>query len=111
MTSAPIAAHYYYDDGDDDDVDDVDWEAEARDIQNRMSPVVGTTNRVAQHFREFFGTRVKAVKIIWDLLLRDSLRPENGRPKHLLWALHFMKAYPKQGPTCATVAHPPERLT
>ena len=54
-------------------------------------------------FREFFGTPVEAVEIVWDLLLRDSLLPDKGRLKHLLWALHFMKAYPKQGPACATV--------
>ena len=105
MTSAPITA--YFDDDDDDDydvdIDVIDWEAEARDIQNRMSRVVGTIDREARHFREFFGTPVEAVEIVWDLLLRDSLLPEKGRPKHLLWALHFMKAYPKQGPACATV--------
>jgi hypothetical protein len=39
----------------------------------------------------------------WDLLERDSLLPEGGRPKHLLWALHFMKVYPKQSPGCSAV--------
>ena len=106
MTSAPTTA-YLVDNNDDDDdyddVDDVDWEAEARDIQNRMSRAVGTTDREARHFREFFGTPVDAVEIVWDLLVRESLLPEKGCPKHLLWALHFMKAYPKQGPACATV--------
>ena len=105
MTSAPITA--YFDDDDDDDydvdIDVIDWEAEARDIQNRMSRVVGTIDREARHFREFFRTPVEAVEIVWDLLLRDTLLPDKGRPKHLLWALHFMKAYPKQGPACATV--------
>ena len=108
MTSAfrPIARPPDNDDVDDDDdydVDDVDWDSAARDIQNRVSRVVGTAGREARHFREFFGTPVEAVEIVWDLLLRDSLLPEKGRPKHLLWALHFMKAYPKQGPACATV--------
>ena len=39
------------------------------------------------------------------LLDRDSLLPEVGRPKHLLWALHFMKVYPKpkQSPGCSAV--------
>jgi len=92
------------DDYDDYDVDNVDWEAEARDIQNRISRAIGTTDREVWHFREFFGTPVDAVEIVWDLLVRESLLPEKGRPKHLLWALHFMKAYPKQGPACATVS-------
>jgi hypothetical protein len=68
-----------------------------------MSRAIGTTDREARHFREFFGTPVNAVEIVWDLLVRESLLPEKGRPKHLLWALHFMKAYPKQGLACATV--------
>ncbi len=37
------------------------------------------------------------------MLERDSLLPEGGRPKHLLWALHFMKVYPKQSPGCLAV--------
>ena len=58
MTSAPTTAYFVDnddddddndDDDDDDDVDDVDWEAEARDIQNRMSRAVGTTDREARH--------------------------------------------------------------
>ena len=39
----------------------------------------------------------------WALLERDSLFPEGGRPKHLLWAFHFMKVYPKQSPGCSAV--------
>ena len=103
MTTVTIAAHYYDDYDDDYNVDDVDWEAEARVIQNRVSRVVGTTDMEARLFREFFGTSVDAVEIVWDLLIRDDLLPEKGRPKHLLWALHFMKAYPKQGPGCSVV--------
>ena len=48
-----------------------------------------------------FGTSVLVVKKVWELLERDSLLPEDGRPKHLLWALHFMKEYPKQSPGCS----------
>ena len=39
----------------------------------------------------------------WELLNRDSLLPDSGCPKHLLWALHFMKVYPKQSPGCLAV--------
>jgi hypothetical protein len=35
------------------------------------------------------------VKKIWELLERDSLLPEGGQPKHLIWALHFLKVHPK----------------
>ena len=46
MTSAPTTA-YFVDDDDDNDynVDDVDWEAEARDIQNRMLDIPQTQRR------------------------------------------------------------------
>jgi len=56
-----------------------------------------------RHFREFFGTSVLIVEKTWELLKRDSLLTEGGRPKHLLWALHFMKVYPKQSPGCSAV--------
>ncbi len=38
-----------------------------------------------------------------ELLKRDSLLPEGGHPKHLLWALHFMKVYPKQSSGCLAI--------
>ncbi len=43
------------------------------------------------------------VKKTWELLERVSLLPEGGRPKHLLWTLHFMKGYPKQSTGCLAV--------
>ena len=57
------------------------------------------------HFQEFFGPSVLIVKKVWELLDRESLfpEPEGGCPKHLLWALHFMKVYPKQSPGCLAV--------
>jgi len=39
----------------------------------------------------------------WELVVRDQLRSKGGRPEHLLWTLHFLKVYPKQGPGCSTV--------
>ena len=46
------------------------------------------------------------VEKVWELLERDSLLPEGGRPKHLLWALHYMKVYPKQSPVCSAAVDP-----
>ncbi len=88
--------NYYY-------VDDAVFESAARDIQNRMSRAVGTPEVEARHFRQFFGTSVSVVLTLWELLERDSLLPAKSRPKHLLWALHFLKVYPKQSPGCSTV--------
>ncbi len=80
-----------------------DFEALAQDIQNRASRRVGVATTETRHFREFFGTSMLVVEKTWELLERDSLLPEGGRPKHLLWALHFMKVYPKQSPGCLAV--------
>jgi len=80
-----------------------DFEALARDIQNWASHLVGTTTTEKRHFREFFETSVLVVEKTWELLERDSLLPEGCRPKHLLWALHFMMVYPKQSPGCSAV--------
>ncbi len=47
--------------------------------------------------------RVLIDKKVWELLDRDSLLPEGGFPKHLFWALHFMKVYPKQSLGCSAI--------
>ena len=80
-----------------------DFEALARDIQNRASHRVGAATTETRHFREFFGSSVLVVEKIWELLETDSLLPEGCRPTHLHWALHFMKVYPKQSPGCSAV--------
>jgi hypothetical protein len=58
--------------------------------RNNRKDLSGATE--ARIFRELFGTRLVVVEILWFLLDDLSLHPE----KHLLWALHFMKAYPLQ---------------
>ena len=80
-----------------------DFKALARDIQNRNNCRVGTDFIEARHFREFFGTSVSIVKHVWKMLENDFLLPDGCGPKHLLWALHFMKVYPKQSAGCSTV--------
>jgi hypothetical protein len=81
-----------------------DFKALARDIQNRASHHDSVATTETRHFREFFGTSVLVVEKIWELLERYSLLPEGGCSKHLLWALHFMKVYPKQSPGCLAVS-------
>jgi len=80
-----------------------DFKALARDIQNCGASLIGTDLMEARHFREFFGTSLVVGKKVWELLERDYLLPEGSDPKHLLWALQFMKVYPNQGPGCAVV--------
>ena len=81
-----------------------------RDIQNRASCHVGMVTMERWHFREIFGTNILVVKKNWELLERDSLLSEGGRPKHLLWALDFMKVYPKQSPGCLAVGAPIQQI-
>jgi hypothetical protein len=64
-----------------------DFEALARDIQIRASHRVSAATKKSRHFREFFGTSLLIVKKVWELLERDSLLPEGGHPKHLLWGI------------------------
>ncbi len=46
---------------------------------------------------------MRVVEILWELVVWDKLRPRGGRPEHLLWALYFMKVYPKQGLGCLVI--------
>lgn len=95
-----------HDDGDDDKDDHgsaPDFEAAARDIQNRASKPVGAASSETRHFREFFGTSLLVVDKLWWLLVKNDLLPEKSRPKHLLWTLYFLKVYPKQSPGCSVV--------
>jgi hypothetical protein len=41
--------------------------------------------------------------MVWDMLEEGRLLPEKGKPKHLLWALYFLKCYPKEGLGCTFV--------
>jgi hypothetical protein len=72
-------------------------------IQNWASCHVGLELKEARLFCEFFQMSVRVVKILWELIVWYKLRPRGGRPEHLLWALYFMKVYPKQGPGCLVV--------
>ena len=77
----------------------------ARDIMQlfpRRPQVAGAATE-ARAFRETFGTPLHNVERVWFLLDQEELQPPNGHPKHLLWALHFLKVYPLQAQGCAAV--------
>ena len=99
------------DDDDDDDTsddeggDDAVFFRAARDIMNRVGRKVGTAAREDRCFREHFGAPFAIVRMVWDMLVEGGLLPKKGEPKHLLWALYFLKCYPKEGPA----APPSER--
>jgi hypothetical protein len=55
-------------------IDDVvnklpNFPAIARDIQNRVKHCVGSGSTEAQLFREFFGTSVSIVELLWKLIV------------------------------------------
>ncbi len=33
--------------------------------------------------------------MVWSMLVANGLCPKKSRPKHLLWALYFLKEFPK----------------
>jgi hypothetical protein len=70
---------------------------------NRVRRKVGTAAREDQRFCELFGAPFAIVQMVWDMLEEVGLLPEKSEPKHLLWALYFLKCYPKEGPGCAIV--------
>ena len=67
-----------------------------KEIQNRSGSTIGADATEDRRFREYFGVSVIVALLAWDLMLQHGLMPEGGMIIHFLWALHFMKAYPKQ---------------
>ena len=39
---------------------------------------------------------------LWKMMNEYDFIPPEGEINHLLWTLHFLKAYPKQGTVCST---------
>jgi hypothetical protein len=76
----------------------------ARGIQNRMSHCIGMAGMEDHHLCIFFGTNMSIVSTVWDMLVANGLRPKKSRPKHLLWAIYFLKNYPKQSLGCLVVS-------
>jgi hypothetical protein len=81
------------DDADDDDNLESVFFCDARDIQNRMSRVVGTASMEDRRFRELFWSPMEIVLHVWYMMEEDGLLPDKSKPKHLLWTLYFLKVY------------------
>ena len=74
-----------------------------KEIQNKSGRSIRSDTMKDRAFREFFGTTATVVWKIWGNLSQQGTVPIEGTAKHLLWSLYFMRAYPKQGATCAVV--------
>jgi hypothetical protein len=71
-----------------------------RELQSKRGPP-GSWASAERYFREFFGAGCVVVAILWRMLGEHDLIPEGGKIVHLLWRLHFFRAYPKTGHACA----------
>ena len=80
-----------------------DFMSPARVIMNRPPREKYSLAIKALIFRELFGTKLEVVENVWFLLDELELHPKGGLPKHLLWAFHFMKAYPLEAQGCSAV--------
>ena len=58
----------------------------------------------AHAFHKTFSTSLHNLEKVWSLLDKEGLQPPDRCPKHLLWALHFMKCYPLQALGCTAVS-------
>ena len=56
-----------------------------------------------QRFKEFFGTSLEVVEILWEKLYEGDFLPDKSQPKHLLWTCYFLKVYPKQETGCSAM--------
>ena len=74
-----------------------------KDIQNKTGRKIGSDVTEDRAFREFFGTNQFVATALWNNLAVRDFIPAEGEIKHLLWTLHFMKVYTKQGVVSSTV--------
>jgi hypothetical protein len=67
------------------------WRQDNRYNEKSCSAVVEE-----QNFRQWFECSISVALTVWSLLVKTWNLPCNGELFHLLWTLHFMKAYPKE---------------
>jgi hypothetical protein len=70
----------------------------AWNIQNRASHCVGLELKEARLFCEFFGTSIKVVKILWELVVHNKLRLRGGAPGASALGTLFYEGVPQAGP-------------
>lgn len=72
----------------------------------RPSPQSTTDIR---RFRSFFGTTPVVCSKIWAMLSPFSSMPPGVHPKHLLWALSFLKVYASESVLVSMFGSPSEK--
>lgn len=76
----------------------------AKDVQRRTGQKIIAEQGEDRRFHEFFGTGVAVAINAWTLLVEHERLEENAEISHLLWAMYFLKCYPKTGEGCAAAA-------
>ncbi len=69
-----------------------------REIMNQSNKKIGAAAMEDRRFHSFFGARNEIILKVWGMLGEGGLRPETREPKHLLWALYFLKVFFEGGP-------------
>jgi hypothetical protein len=67
-----------------------------KDIQNKAGRAIGFAGIEEHHFRVFWGMGPSVISKLWIMMANQDIIPQEGEIKHLLWTLHFVKAYPRQ---------------
>ena len=75
----------------------------AKEVQNRSGRSTGLEVTEDRRFRDYFGVSAAVALLCWNKLVTYGHLPADGTTSHLLWALHFMKFYPKQDEGSAAV--------
>ena len=74
-----------------------------REIWERDPLVVRYQMTKDKRFQEFFGCSAVVSLLVWRRLKLILQVPYGGKPNYLLWALLFMKVYPKEGMMCTLI--------
>lgn len=79
----------------------------AKDICGYSQKMYPKAERLSEKFKNVFGISAERCAEIYTRMELLVHRPQNKQvnlqPIHLLWALHFMRAYPKLEMLCATL--------
>ena len=67
-----------------------------KELQNRSGSSIGAFTCEDRRFRSFFGCGASVALVCWNTLSQYGAIPEGGMIIHMLWAMYWMKCYPKQ---------------
>ena len=63
------------------------------EIARTMLGMVAGNQNKDKTFRSFFGAPIPIINLIWTRIVLKAPLRANAHPKHLLWALVFLKCY------------------